>query len=161
MPTRKSARRLSSTTVSGALLLVITGCQAPAAPPPTPDEPQAPKTQEVPTAAAPDRTEPSAPEEVRIPAGLDDADRWLFVEKAQDGVEGAWATGSFNRERNRLTIRERDVQQFAVDTSRIPINWERLVVISINGQSSELKKRDYPFLHFTRDEHGGWVVLEP
>ncbi|MGD2110449.1 MAG: hypothetical protein PVI86_13800 [Phycisphaerae bacterium] len=104
---------------------------------------------------------PPPPERVEIPAEFHDADRWLFVERARDGTEGAWATGSFNAERNRLIIRERDVDQFAIDTDRIPINWERLVVISINGRSSELRKRDYPVLHFARDEHGGWVVLEP
>jgi len=142
----------------GAFLLADTSCQTPSAAPKA-NDPAPAKSQDVETGSDP--AEPSAPPEVRIPAELYDADRWLFVEKAKDGVEGAWATGSFSRKRNRLSIRERDVQQFAIDTSRIAINWERLVVISINGRTSELRKRDYPFLHFARDDHGQWVVREP
>jgi len=143
----------------GAFLLADTSCQGPSVPPPKAVDQVPAKSQDVEVASEPAR--PSPPEEVRIPAELYDSDRWLFVEKAKDGVEGAWATGSFNRKRNRLTIRERDVQQFAIDTSRISIDWERLVVISINGRTSELRKRDYPFLHFARDDHGQWVVREP
>ena len=143
----------------GAFLLADTSCQGPSAPPPKANDPAPAKSQEVEIAS--EAVEPPPSEEIRIPAELYDSDRWLFVEKAKDGVEGAWATGSFNRKRNRLAIRERDVQQFAIDTSRIPINWERLVVISINGRTSELRKRDYPFLHFARDDHGQWVVREP
>lgn len=90
-----------------------------------------------------------------------DPDRWLVVEKTRDGAPGGWATGSFDPKRNKLTIRQRDVQRFAIDVSRIPINWARLVVIGINGRNSELRKRDYSILHFARDQHGQWVVVEP
>ena len=76
------------------------------------------------------------------------------------GAPGAWATGSFDRKRNKLDIRTRDVQDFSIDVSRIPINWERLVVIGIDGANSELRKRDYSVLHFRLDDHGQWVVLE-
>jgi hypothetical protein len=143
----------------GAVLLADTSCQGPSATPPKANDPASEKSQRAEGVSEP--VEPSPPEDLRIPAELHDPDRWLFVEKPKDGVEGAWATGSFNRKRNRLTIRERDVQQFAIDTSRVPIDWERLVVISINGRTSELRKRDYPFLHFFRDDHGQWVVREP
>ena len=97
---------------------------------------------------------------VRIPVDIDDADRWLLVEKAREGAPGAWATGSFDPKRNKLDIRTRDVQEFSIDVSRIPINWERLVVIGIDGANSELRKRDYSVLHFRLDDHGQWVVRE-
>lgn len=138
---------------------MIAACQAPSGPPSKADE-QASSESEA-TDATPEPSKPEPSEEDRIPAELYDADRWIFVQKAREGTAGAWATATFNRERNKLIIRERDVQQFAIDTSRIPINWERLVVISINGRGSELRKRDYPILHFARDDHGQWVVLEP
>ncbi len=103
----------------------------------------------------------SAPERISIDVWIDDPDRWLFVEKVRDGAVGAWATGSFNTDRNKLTIETRDVQQFAIDTDRVPINWERLVILGIDGRNSELRKRDYSVLHIALDEHGRWVVWEP
>jgi hypothetical protein len=101
----------------------------------------------------------SSPEEPLPP--VDDAERWLVVEKADSRAVGAWATGSFDPERNKLTIVTEHVRQFSIDTGRIPIDWDRLVVLRINGSNSELRKRDYPVLHIARDEHGRWVVLEP
>jgi hypothetical protein len=101
------------------------------------------------------------PPDIRTPLKTDDPDRWLRVEKTRKGAPGGWATGSFDPKRNKLTIRTRDVEQFAVDVSRVPIAWKRLVVIGINGRNAELRKRDYSVLHFARDRHGQWEVIEP
>ncbi len=111
------------------------------------------------TSGSPRGPKPAA-RPVSIPVDVDDPDRWLLVEKAREGAPGAWATGSFDRKRNKLDIRTRDVRQFALDVSRIPINWERLVVIGIDGVNSELRKRDYSVLHFRLNDHGEWVILE-
>jgi hypothetical protein len=92
---------------------------------------------------------------------VDDTERWLVVEEATSSTEGAWATGSFDAERNKLTIVTEHVRQFSIDTDRIPIDWDRLVVLRIDGSNSELRKRDYPVLHIARDAHGRWVVLDP
>ena len=102
-----------------------------------------------------------APERVEIPVLADESDRWIFVEKARRGTSGAWVTGQFDPQRNRLAIRTHDVERFAVDTSRININWDRLVVLRLNGSNSELRHREHPVLHFALDDHGAWVVLEP
>jgi hypothetical protein len=91
----------------------------------------------------------------------EDEDRWLTVLEAKAGTEGGWATGSFDARRNRLTIRTRDVARFMVDTGRIPINWERLVVVSLDGRTSELRRRKDPVLHFVLNEQREWVVREP
>ena len=89
------------------------------------------------------------------------ADRWLFVEKAKDAAPGGWATGSFDQQKNKLDIHTRDVRQFVIDVSRIRIDWQRLVVLSIDGKNSELRRRDFSLLHFRLDDHGQWVVVEP
>ena len=102
-----------------------------------------------------------AAEPVQIPEAPDGPGRWLWVEKERGSAEGAWATGSFDRKRNKVSIHTSDVAQFAINVSRIPINWERLVILGIDGRNSELRRRDYALLHFARDEHGRWVVLEP
>jgi len=100
-------------------------------------------------------------EPIVIPDEILDQERWLWVEETRDGARGGWATGSFDPKRNKIDIETRDVERFAVDVSRIPVNWERLVIIGINDVNSELRKRDYSVLHFARDDHGRWVVLEP
>ena len=71
------------------------------------------------------------------------------------------SSGSFDPARNKLHIRTGDVERFTIDVSRIPINWQRLVVISIDGINSELRRRDHPVLRFARDSHGRWVVIDP
>ena len=91
----------------------------------------------------------------------DDGNRWLFVQEPMDRATGGWATGSFDRSRNRLTIRTRDVRRFLVDTTRVRIDWDRLVVLSIDGRTSELRRRDDPALEFEFDEHGEWIIREP
>ena len=99
--------------------------------------------------------------QIEIPADVDDPARWLWVEKGRDGAEGAWATGSFDSKRNKLSIKARDVRRFTIDVARIPIDWERLVILSINGRNSELRRRNHTRLHFVLDEYGRWTVAEP
>jgi hypothetical protein len=91
----------------------------------------------------------------------DDSRRWLFVEKFRQDKPGGWATGSFDPEKNKLIIQTHDVRQFAIETARIPIDWQRLVIISIDGRNSELRRRDYTRLRFVRDAAGQWIVAEP
>ncbi len=118
------------------------------------------------------RTSPSEPVEAAddsVPAKPqppivipdDGEERWLYVTRAREGTHGGWATGSFDPARNKITIDTYDVERFAVDTGRIPIDWERGVVLRLNGSNSELRKRDYPILQFVRNKYGVWVVLEP
>ena len=110
------------------------------------------------TDPAPDAS-PAQP--VRIPSAAADPDRWLFVERTRGDAPGGWATGSFDPDRNKLTIETKDVQRFAIDTSRIRIDWERLVVLGLNGVNSELRRRDFDIYHFELDDHNRWVVIQP
>ncbi len=101
------------------------------------------------------------PNRVDIGAVVDDSEKWLTVEEIHGDAPGAWATGSFHAERNRMVIETEGVARFSVDMSRVPIRWERLVVIRIDGRNSELVKRDQVIYRFVLDEHGSWVVLDP
>ena len=91
----------------------------------------------------------------------EEADRWLFVEKTRDGAKGGWASGSFDRSRNKLEIRTEDVEQFGLYLERVPIDWDKLVVLSIDGKNSELRRRDHSRIRVQLDQHGKWAVLEP
>lgn len=90
----------------------------------------------------------------------DERDRWLFVREIKGEAKGAWATGDFNRERNKIDIRTHDVSAFAIETSRMSINWNRPVVLGIDGTNSELKRRDESLILFEIDKYGAWVVRE-
>jgi len=92
---------------------------------------------------------------------FDDPDRWLMVQKVVSCGDGGWATGSFDRARNKIIIETHDVESFVVDTSRLAINWKKLVILRIDGRNSELRKRDQQTLRFLLDHKGRWIVEEP
>ena len=101
------------------------------------------------------------PVRVDIGVHVGDSDDWLTVDEIRDNAPGAWATGSFLAERNRIVIETEAVARFSIDMGRVPVRWERLVVIRIDGRNSELVKRDQAIYRFVLDDHGRWVVLEP
>lgn len=113
-----------------------------------------------PAASSTESPGPSAPAEP-IVINAEDPNRWVFAEQLAPGTQGGFVTGSFSAERNKIEIQTKDVRQFAVDTSRIPINWEKLVVIGIDGRNAELKRRNEDVLHFRRESTGHWVVIDP
>ena len=88
------------------------------------------------------------------------ADQWLFVEGARKNAPGGWATGSFDAKRNKLSIDTRDVDAFAVEIAKIPIDWDRVVILGIDGENAELRRRSAARLHFIRDKHGQWTIAE-
>ncbi len=140
----------------GACLQPAPGCHEPSA-----TRPVEPPAADAPEAAATVADPPQERAPLIWPANLDDPDRWLYVEGVRDGEKGAWATGTFHRGKNKLDIHTHRARKFAVDTSRIPIDWRHLVVLGIDGVNSELGRRDFTLYHFALDDHGCWVVLEP
>ncbi len=89
-----------------------------------------------------------------------DARRWLQVAALRDEAPGGWARGAFDAQRNRIEVITKDVRRFSVDTARLPVEWNALVIMRIDGLNSELKRREHPVLHFESDAHGQWVVVE-
>ncbi|MBI4718694.1 MAG: hypothetical protein HY763_12880 [Planctomycetes bacterium] len=145
---------------------VLIGCkEEPAATVPATSPEAPPATEETSAEAAHRDREPGADpwEQARHRLAvemLEPADRWLVVEEARQGAPGAWATGSFDRERNRITIRTKDVERFALHLAMVPVDWEKLVILRIDGSSSELRKRETSVLHLMRDAQRRWVVIE-
>jgi len=137
---------------------------------PPPDQPDLPSAD---TPVATEPVESKSPEaeskspakstqlEWPISAEKDTDDRWLWVKKVQSEAPGGWATASFDRDRNRFDIALDGAQAFELDTERAKVDWERPVVLSINGRNSELRRRDFSRLEFVRDDHGEWIVKEP
>ncbi len=133
---------------------------------PPPRQSPAPQTEPAeltkPTERKPDLPQESIPEantigSFTVPAESD----WLHVDAIRPKVDGGWATGDFFEQRNKIEIHTRGVKQFSIDLGKLKINWDRLVVIGIDGRNAELRKRDVDVIHIARDEHGKWVVWEP
>lgn len=128
---------------------------------PPKDETQSAVVQPVAVVApAPEQATPKVlPTRVDIGVKIVDPGQWLFVEEVRGDARGGWATGTFDQARNRLTINTHDVARFAVHVEQLDINWERLVVIRMDGVNTELRKRDFAVYHFVLDEYGRWNVL--
>lgn len=90
----------------------------------------------------------------------EDPDRWLTVTRVDPDKPGGWVTGRFDRARNRLELTTRGAQEFLVDVSRIPIDWERLVILRIDQRNTEMKKRDQAVYRFVRGSQGQWEVRQ-
>ena len=103
-------------------------------------------------------TDPQTPP---IPEQAWSQGRWLQVITPDPNTPGGWAEGSFDRDKNKLTIVARDVRRFIIKTGMIRIDWDRRVILSLNRVSSELRRREGGVLTFELDDHGQWVVLEP
>lgn len=104
--------------------------------------------------------EPQAPPQ-RVMIETPDRSRWYAVEQYEPAAEPASFEATFDRSRNKIDVQTHGVTQFVIDTSRIPIDWDRLVILGIDGRNSELRRREYDRLRFKRDEYGTWVVMEP
>jgi len=115
--------------------------------------------------AADAQTQPAPPADpnhvrVRIGSLSDPQDGWLRIETLQPDAHGAWATGDFIPD-NRIIIETEHVEQFSLDLSQIRINWDRRVILRIDGFASELTPKRRPLLHLRRSPAGSWDVVEP
>jgi len=97
---------------------------------------------------------------VRVRQVTDPQDGWLLIEAIGEGAPGAWATGRFIPDR-RIEIETENVEQFSIDISRMAINWDRRVVLRINGRASELTRKRHPVVHLKQDATGAWNVVKP
>jgi len=120
-------------------------------PPPAQSQEAATKTEEKPV-------EPQAP--IVLPSEPDHSARWLIASNPREGAKGGWVEGSFDPKRNHIDIRTKDIERFDLDTGRLPIDWNKLVVIEIDGKSAELRKRENPVIEFEPDGAGHWKVKE-
>ncbi len=86
--------------------------------------------------------------------------QWLGVDRIAEDADGAWATGGVFAG-NRVVIRTENVAQFRIELDRLPVDWDRRVVLRIDGRPSELTRKHYPTLTLRRSPTGGWIPVEP
>ena len=98
--------------------------------------------------------------EVRVQRVTDPQHGWLRIEAIREGAPGAWATGRFIPD-NRIEIETEAVSEFSLDVSDLHINWDRRVVLKIDGRASELIRKKSPVIHLQQDQTGAWNVVKP
>jgi hypothetical protein len=155
--TKKTISRCALAIAGGMITCLPSACHQPA-PAPTLTAPSAQPSTTTQTPSQGEHTR-QAPAPTSAPAECETA-RWLYVERFTPGTTGGFVEGDFNAKRNRLTIKTDSVTRFTIDTRYIAINWDKLVVIQLDGLNSELKRRDDPVLHFVLDKYNRWVVDE-
>lgn len=99
--------------------------------------------------------------EVRVRTLSDPQDGWLRIEVIHPDAPGAWATGAFIRQKNKILIETENVDEFSIRLPQLHVNWDRRVILRIDGHSSELKWKRRPILHLRRSPAGSWDVVEP
>jgi len=178
---------MSCIVVMGCGMLAMTGCGQPAHPRATesprreapPEHAAATAPVPAPAATSPaEAAQPSATEAspsaesspapnpteatvaVKLPVVIPPELGWVAVVALDADAPGGWVTGDFDAERNKIEVRTRGVSRFAMDLSRVPIDWSHKVILAINGRNSELVKRDYNVYQVGRDDSGGWSVVE-
>ncbi len=155
------------TVICGLLLATLAaGCPEPAtnSPPVATSRPAEASVAEPPPSPA---TQPARPVpsqrnnfvELRINHLNDPQDGWLRIEAMREGAPGAWATGHFILDR-KIEIETEHVDQFSIDVSRLRINWNRRVILKIDGRASQLSRKKSPVVHFKRDRTGAWNVVK-
>lgn len=88
----------------------------------------------------------------------DSAERWIRGERLIEGVSGGWVTGSVSAE-NRVVVESDGLAQVILDLSRVPVDWNRRVILRIDGHTSELTRDRFPTLRLRRIPTGGWLAV--
>jgi hypothetical protein len=86
----------------------------------------------------------------------DSGEKWLRVEELADDSPGGWATGQFVPELNKLIIETDGVRQFVIAADRVDLDWDRRVVLRINGSNSELTRKHFPTIRLRQTVGGDW-----
>ena len=153
---RRGLRAAPALALLGALLA---GC-------PESDTDRQPVTTTKPASPTEPAAPPSPPENgdrvvVRIRSLADPQRGWLRIEDIRDSAAGAWATGLLLQHDNKIVIETENVEQFSINLSKLRLNWNRRVVLRIDGRSSELMRKRRPVVHLRRSPAGSWDVVEP
>jgi len=140
-------------------LSVAAACRRPDVVPPADNAPPSPPAND--NAQANPPVPLPAPIHVRINGpDPDEEGRWLFAETVREGAPGGWAEGTFVPERNRIVVTTRDLAGFSIDFGKLAIDWDRLVVLRIDGYNSEFRRRKHPVVRFEVTPTGDWRVIE-
>ena len=86
-------------------------------------------------------------------------DGFLVIESADDTGNRAWIEGSVIGD-DRIVIQTNNVLQFRLDIGEVRINWDKRIVLRIDGYNSELTRKRWPRFSLIRTSTGAWTAVD-
>lgn len=120
----------------------------------------APITTPTPTPSQPPAPTPPPPPMPRIDemsAGLRNG--WLMIDEVSDRDHTAWVEGRVE-DGEKLVIDTENIERFQLDLSRIRLDWDKRIVLRIDGFNRELTRKNFPHLNYERTSTGGWRLID-
>ena len=84
---------------------------------------------------------------------------WLVIEERADARQWAWVEGSIVGD-DKCVLDTSNIRRFQLDLSRLRLNWDRPIVLRIDGFNSQLTRKRWPVLDFLRTPSGAWIVVD-
>jgi hypothetical protein len=84
---------------------------------------------------------------------------WAHLTEHAAAGERAWIEGGIAGD-DRLTISTHNVRRFTLNLTRLRLNWEKRIVLRMDGYNSQLTRKRWPKLNFVRTASGAWDVVD-
>lgn len=100
---------------------------------------------------------PPMPRIAVLSAGLDEG--WLTIDDVSDRDHTAWAEGRVD-DGEKLVINTENIERFQLDLSKVKLDWDKRIVLRIDGFNRELTRKNFPHLNYERTSTGGWRLID-
>ena len=84
---------------------------------------------------------------------------WLRIELLREDAAVGWATGSIHAGSNSIVIVTEGAKRIELDLSEIQVDWNRRVILRLDGQASQLLHGKTQIKHFEVTPAGRWRVI--
>ena len=82
---------------------------------------------------------------------------WVTILSRTESGDHGWIEGEIQAG-EKLTINTENTNRFRLDLTRLHLDWEKGIVLRLDGSNSELTRKRWPAMVFGRTPSGGWVV---
>ena len=86
-------------------------------------------------------------------------DGWLVIDDVSDQDRTTWVEGRVE-DGEKLVIDTENVERFQLDLSRVKLDWDKRIVLRIDGFNRELTRKNFPRLNYERTSTGGWRLTD-
>jgi hypothetical protein len=124
--------------------------------PPTPPPSAAPSASPA-GAASPSPRPTPGPLDADVGVDIPLQEGWATIDEKADESQRAWMEGEI-RLTDRLIITTSSVRRFALDLTRLRLNWDKRILLRLDGFNFELTRKRWPVIHFIRTPAGAWEV---
>lgn len=84
---------------------------------------------------------------------------WATIEERADSDVRAWMEGEI-QQGDRLIVTTSNVRRFAMDLTRLRLEWNQRILLKLDKFNFELTKKRWPVIKFVRTASGAWEAAE-